>query len=98
MNAFFPLDSRAAHVLGYEQIVGAAAATALTIPAGTAYAEVSVAGQAVRWRADGTNPTAAIGMPIAVGAKEVFAIGNLPALRFIQQSATATLDVTYYGS
>ncbi|MBI1214138.1 MAG: hypothetical protein GC190_21965 [Alphaproteobacteria bacterium] len=84
--------------LGYQQIVGLAAATALTVPAGATYAVVVAEGQAVRYRADGTNPTAAIGQPIAVGVSTVFRMTNadLVALKFIQQSATATLNIDYY--
>ena len=89
--------------MGYQQIVGAAAATALTVPTrdnnGTSavptLAVIIVEGQAVRYRDDGTAPTAAVGMPIAVGSV-FFYDGDLKAIRFIQVAATATINVSYY--
>ena len=65
-------------------------------PSGANLAGVSVSGQAIRWRADGTAPTASVGMPIAAGASEQFADPDLQALSFIQQTGTATLDVYFY--
>jgi hypothetical protein len=56
---------------------------------------VTVEGQAVRWRDDGTSPTAAVGNPVQAGAQLVYS-GALSAIQFIQQAASATLDVSYY--
>jgi hypothetical protein len=89
--------------MGYQQIVGAAAATALTIPTrdnnGTSalptMAMIIVEGQSVRYRDDGTNPTASVGMPISIGSV-FFYDGDLKAIRFIQTAATATINVSYY--
>lgn len=89
--------------MGYQQIVGAVAATALTIPTrdnnGTSaiptMAVIIVEGQAVRYRDDGTNPTAAVGMPISIGTA-FFYDGDLRSIRFIQTAATATINVSYY--
>ena len=86
-----------ARALGYQQIVGLAASTALTVPAGTSYALVVAEAQAVRWRNDGTAPTASVGMPLAVGVEKQFLTSSLSALRFIQQTATANLNVAYYS-
>lgn len=90
-------------VFGYQQIVGMASATALTIPkldknglSGTPSVAIIVPEtQAVRWRDDGVNPTATVGMPLAVGATLVYD-GDLTKIRFFQQAATATLNVSYY--
>lgn len=84
-------------ILSYQQITAPAVATGLIIPAGTSFAEVQVSVQAVRFRADGTAPTASVGMPIAVGDLRTFPIANLSALQFIEQAAGAVLNVTYYG-
>ena len=86
-----------ARALGYQQIVGLAASTALTVPAGTSYALVIAEAQAVRWRDDGTAPTASVGMPLAVGVEEKFSSSSFASLRFIQQTATANLNVAYYS-
>jgi hypothetical protein len=89
-------DFRNDRPLGYQQITSLVAATALTVPAGAIVALISCAGQPVRWRDDGTNPTAAIGYPLAVGA-ELEYTGQLNTIKFIETTATANLDICYYG-
>lgn len=83
--------------LGYQQIIGLAAATSLTPPAGARYAVIAVETQAVRYRDDGVAPTAAIGQPLAAGTQNFTYSGDLSAIQFIQQAASATLDITYYA-
>lgn len=85
-------------VLGYVQIVGAAVSTGLTVPAGASRALITVGAQAVRYRDDGVNPTAAIGMPLAVGATLDYNAQGLTALRFIEVVAGTVLDVSFYGT
>ena len=77
--------------------LGVVSSTALTVPSGAAYATICVEGANVRWTWDGTTtPTASVGSPIASGQCSAFSgAGILANLRFIQQSATATLDVEY---
>lgn len=82
--------------LGYQQITSLAASTALTVPAGCTRAVVVATAQAVRWRDDGTAPTATIGMPLAVNVQQEFT-GGLSAIRFIEQTASAVLNISYYG-
>lgn len=87
----------AATQTGYQQIVGMAASTALTVPATSTYCVVQCETQAVRWRDDGTAPTATVGMPLATGVQIVFGgAAEIAAVRFIQQTATATLNISYY--
>lgn len=85
---------------GYQQIIGAAAAVAATVPAGTTVMVVTVETQAVRYRADGTNPTSAVGVPIGVGSSWTFkgTQAQLLAIKFIEQAASATLNFDYYGA
>lgn len=97
MTTLVPQNGRAPDPLAYQQIVGVAAATSLTVPDGTVFAEVNVSGQPVRWRIDGPNPTAAIGMPLPVGASKIFFVQSLASLVFIETAASATLDITYFG-
>lgn len=80
---------------GYQQITSLSVSTALTVPAGTTFAVIAVEGAAVRYRDDGIAPTAAIGMPLAIGATLTYA-ASLSAVRFIQQAASAILNVSYY--
>lgn len=85
-------------VLGFEEISGLSAAKALTIPAGTRFARVQAVTQNVRFRLDGTNPTSAIGQRIAVG--ETVELSNdmaMAAAKFIEETASAKLEVHYYG-
>tara|TARA_R110000868_G_scaffold195864_1_gene441671 strand:- start:552 stop:734 length:183 start_codon:yes stop_codon:yes gene_type:complete len=52
--------------------------------------------QGVRWRDDGTNPTASVGMPVAAGSYLNYD-GDLKQIRFIQQTASAELNVSYFA-
>jgi len=81
--------------LGYQQITSLAAAVGLTVPAGAQRARIQVETQAVRWRDDGTNPTATVGMRIAVGGELVYE-GSLAAIRFIEEAASAKLNISYF--
>jgi hypothetical protein len=82
--------------LGYQQITSLSAAAALTVPAGATAALISAESQGMRWRDDGTNPTASVGMPIAAG-ESIFFTGSLSAFKAIEQTASAKLNVNYYG-
>lgn len=82
--------------LGYQQITSLSAATALTVPSGATLAVVIPESQAVRWRDDGTNPTGSVGMPLAI-ATTLSYDGDLSRIRFIEQAASAKLNVSYYA-
>jgi hypothetical protein len=91
--------------LGYQQIVGLAASTALTVPTRNpatgeriqpTLAVIVCEGQTVRWRDDKTDPTASVGMPVLANGMLSYD-GNLQDIRFIQTAATATLNITYYA-
>lgn len=88
-------DSPSAVPLGYQQIALGSGAASLTVPAGAIYALIAVETEAVRWRDDGTPPTASIGMPVAAGELMTYR-GALSAIQFIGQGAGAVLDVSYY--
>jgi hypothetical protein len=90
-------------VAPFEQITLGAAATALTVPTVTvnnAKHEARVAliqceAVAVRWRDDGTDPTASVGMRL-VPDEEFEYDGDLKAIKFIREAAGAKLNVSYY--
>lgn len=82
--------------LGYQQITALAAAVGLTVPKGATWAIISAETQAVRYRDDGVNPTAAIGQPLAVNTDLPYT-GNLNTIKFIEQLASAKLNITYFG-
>ncbi len=82
--------------MGYQQITSLSTSTALTVPNGATRVLIVAESQAVRWRPDGatTAPTATVGMPLAVGQPLVYS-GDLSAIRFIEQAASAKLNVFY---
>jgi len=82
--------------LGYQQITSLSSASALTIPAGATMAFIVPETQGVRWRDDGTNPTASVGMPLAMGETLNYD-GDLKRIRFIEQAASAKLNISYYA-
>jgi len=65
-------------------------------PAGATMAIIAVEGNAIRWRDDGTNATASVGMPVAVGQTLSYT-GTFSAFTFIPQTGSATVDISYYG-
>ena len=83
--------------LGYQQITSLSSATALTVPAGTSVAIIIPQTQAVRWRDDGTNPSSTVGYPLAVGSELYYDSASIGALKFIEQAASAAINVCYYG-
>ena len=90
--------------LGYQQITSLSASTGLTVPVNDAFgttikpliALITPETQAVRWRDDGIAPTASVGMPLAVGVTLSYD-GDLNKLRFIEQTASAKLNISYYA-
>ena len=60
------MDSRESPLepLGYQQITSLAASTALTVPARARAALIKCTAQSVRFRDDGTAPTATVGFPL----------------------------------
>jgi hypothetical protein len=89
---------------GYQQITTLTASVGLTIPARApdglnakpVFALIIAEGAPVRWRDDGTAPTASVGMPLAVGVPLQYD-GDLTKIRFIQQSASGILNISYYS-
>jgi len=90
--------------LGYQQITSLSAATGLTVPqtdlnglaCKPSIAIITAEAQAVRWRDDDVAPTATVGMPLAAGATLQYD-GDLTKIKFIEQTASAKINVTYYA-
>lgn len=90
--------------LGYQQISTLTAATALTVPTKDlnglncrpTIALITPETQGVRWRDDDVAPTSSIGMPLAAGVTLQYD-GDLTKIQFIEQAASAKLNVTYYA-
>jgi hypothetical protein len=81
--------------MGYQQIDDVSAAVGLAVPSGADRALIQVLGQNVRWRDDGTDPTASVGMRRAAG-DELFYTADLAAIKFIEEAAGAEINVVYY--
>lgn len=82
---------------GFQRITDVSVAIGLNLPAGASIAIITPETAAVRWRDDGTNPTAAIGYPCPIGSELYYDSSSIRALRFIQQAAGAILSIAYYG-
>lgn len=89
--------------MGYQQIADLSSAVGLTVPTRTpdgskqqpTFALIVAETQGVRWRDDGTAPTASVGMPLAAGVPLQYD-GDLAKIKFIQQTASAKLNISYY--
>ena len=89
--------------LGYQQITPNTA-TSLTVPAvapdgskqHATFAIITPEIQNVRWRDDGTDPTASVGMPVYVGTSLLYD-GDLTKIRFINVVSGGKVNVSYYA-
>jgi hypothetical protein len=81
---------------GYVRLTSAdlASATGFSI-ANARVALITVIGANVRWRDDGTDPTAADGMPVFAGQSFKYC-GNLKNLKFIREAAGAEVHISGY--
>jgi hypothetical protein len=90
--------------LGYQQISSLSSASGLTVPSidpstgltvKANFALITPEAQGVRWRDDGTAPTASVGMPLAAGVTLQYD-GDLSKIKFIEQTGSAKLNISYY--
>jgi len=81
--------------MGYQQLTSVSTATGLTVPAGATMALIVAENQSVRWRDDGTAPTAGVGMLLPVNSSLNYD-GDLRRIQFIEILASATVNVSYY--
>lgn len=91
--------------LGYQQITSLSSAQGLTVPdkdpvtgllMDPTVAYIVAETQGVRWRDDGVAPTASVGMPLAAGVPFPYD-GDLNKIKFIEQSSSAKLNVSFYA-
>lgn len=90
------VEPAAMRPLGFQQITSLSSAVGLTVPSGALTALIQAESQDVRWRDDGTNPTATVGVTLGTGLTLPYT-GDLSAIKFIEISASAKLNVSYYG-
>lgn len=82
--------------LGYEQITSLSSAESLTVPNGARVALIVCEDQNVRWRDDASDPTATVGMLMKTTDEPLIYDGDLSALSFIEATASAKLNISYY--
>lgn len=80
--------------MGYRQLTNLSAAIGIPIANGRV-ALIQALNQNVRWRDDGTDPTSTVGMRLHAG-ETMFYTGNLRSIKFIEEAASAQLNVTAY--
>ena len=81
--------------MGYQQLTSVSSSTALTVPSGATMALIVPENQSVRWRDDGTDPTAGVGMLLTVNSSLNYD-GDLNKIRFIEILASAKVNISYY--
>jgi hypothetical protein len=82
--------------VGFEKLAVSSTAVAFaSVPARATSCLLVCETNAVRFRSDGTNPTATDGVPIAAGQPLTYN-GDPSALKFIRQSADATIQAEFY--
>lgn len=90
--------------LGYQQITSLSSATGLTVPTKDPstganvkanFALITAEAQNLRWRDDGVDPTASVGMPLAAGVTLQYD-GDLSRIKFIQQTSGGIVNISYY--
>ena len=86
--------------LGYQQLVVSSTAVALTLPAVPGIvrqAVIVVEANPIRYRDDGTAPTAAVGTLVAANTPIVVTGNAISSFRAIRTGADASLSISYYG-
>lgn len=81
--------------IGYQQITSLSSAVGFDAPTGAVLAIIHVEAQDIRWRDDGTVPTASVGMPLAVGAYFLYT-GRMELFKAIEITSGAILNISYY--
>lgn len=89
--------------MGYQQLATLSSAVGLTVPPRTPdganmkanFALIIAETQNVRWRDDGIDPTASVGMLLVAGTPLQYD-GDLSKIKFIETTASAKLNISYY--
>lgn len=84
--------------LGYVQVTPVTTTSNLNVPSAARAAQYCVeSSNAVRYRDDGTAPTATVGMLMTTPTNVcLFYSGSIPSILFQQVTSPAILDISYY--
>lgn len=86
--------------LGYQQVTVTSAVFGIPFPAGragTVLILVQAEAQALRWRDDGTDPTATVGYLVPVNSELRYTGANPAALKMIAAAVGAIANIAIYG-
>jgi len=92
-QGLFPITS------SYQQLTVSNTAVGLTYPTNrnVVLAVVVVEGNDIRFRDDGTSPTASVGTPVLAGLTIPLCGTSISSFKAIRVSGDAVLNVSYYG-
>lgn len=83
--------------VGYEQLAVSSTAVSLTVPLRANTATLVIETDSVRYRDDGTDPTASVGMLLYPGQSiQIQSKDMLNAVKFIRVTSDAVVNVSYY--
>jgi len=85
---------------GHQQVTGLSATKTLTLPSGTRMALLQAETQDIRYTLDGTTPSSTNGLLLTAGdyPTPVTVEAGLPDAKFIETTASAKLNATYFGT
>lgn len=84
------------HAKGMQHVINLNTAQPLLVPEGAIFALIQPRGQAVWFTNDGSTPSATNGIRLAVDQILEYD-GELEKFRALEASASATLEVAYFG-
>ncbi len=94
LSGSFIVDGQV-QAVGFQQLTSLSSSTALTVPSSARLALIQASVQNVRWRDDGTNPTASVGNVITADSI-LWYTADPRNLKFIEETSGAKLNVSYY--
>lgn len=92
------MNERSKDALGHQQITNLAAAVGITVLPGTERVILQCETQNVRYRDDGTDPTASVGLILVALTMYEFSIAQIARMKFIETAASAKLNIASYGT
>lgn len=89
---------QAREVTGYHQLASGDITTATSVPGTGSIVMIQAEGQNVRYRVDGVNPTATVGILLAAGECHTLNVGegNISNIKVIEAAVGGILNVTAF--
>lgn len=82
--------------LGYQAIGSLSGVQVLTVPAQAVFCLLRAETKDIRWTDDGTTPSTTVGQVLMFLDPAMWYAGDLTALKFFEDDASALLKVLYY--